>query len=80
MQRQQIFSRVSDIFSDVMDRDDVTLSDATTADDVEEWDSLSHVRLIVAVEQGFGIRFANAEIEGFKCLGDLVDAVKAKTA
>lgn len=62
-----------------MDRDDVTPTDATAANDVEEWDSLSHVRLIVAVEQAFGVRFTNAEVERFRCFGDLVDSVVAKS-
>ena len=56
------------------------VSDTTTADDVEEWDSLSHVRLVVAVEREWGISFTNAEIEGFKCVGDLISAIETKAA
>ena len=78
MDRADIFSTLTEIFEDVMDVDDVTLEDATTADDVEEWDSLSNVRFIVAVEREFGIKFSNAEIEGFKCVGDLVTSIAAK--
>ncbi|MHA4875364.1 acyl carrier protein, partial [Enterococcus faecium] len=51
----------------------------TTADDVEEWDSLSHIRLIVAVERAFGIKFANAEIESLENVGDLIGAIDKKT-
>lgn len=80
MERADIFSSLTEIFEDVMDVDDITLEDATTADDVEEWDSLSNVRFIVAVEREFGIKFSNAEIEGFKCVGDLVTSVAGKTA
>lgn len=78
MDRKEIFSKFEDIFADVMDVDDVELADATTAHDVEEWDSLSNVRLVVAVERGFGIRFANAEIEKLSCVGDLIDAIGQK--
>lgn len=80
MDRTAAFSRFSEIFCDVMDMDDPGLSERTTADDIEEWDSLSHVRLIVAVERGFGVKFSNAEIEQLTCVGDLIDAVVAKAA
>jgi acyl carrier protein len=80
MDRSTAFSRFSEIFFDVMDVDDPGLSEQTTAEDVEEWDSLSHVRLIVAVERGFGVKFTNAEIERLTCVGDLIDAVIAKAA
>lgn len=78
MARADIFTKFSEIFADVMDVDDVDLTEATTANDIAEWDSLSHVRLMVAVERGFGLKFTNAEIEGFKCVGDLVSAIEAK--
>lgn len=80
MTRTEVFDKFVEIFSDVMDIDDVELTDATTADDVAEWDSLSHVRLMVAVERGFALKFTNAEIEGFKCVGDLINAIAAKKA
>ena len=80
MSRDQIISTLSEIFEDIMDLDDLKLTPETTADDIEEWDSLSHVRLIVAVEREWGISFTNAEIEGFKCAGDLITAIEAKAA
>ena len=80
MSSNQLLTTLSEIFEDVMDLDDVQLTPETTADDVEEWDSLSHVRLIVAVEREWGISFTNAEIEGFKCVGDLITAIEAKAA
>jgi acyl carrier protein len=61
-----------------MDIDDIVISEEMTADDIEDWDSLAHVRLIVSIEQAFGIKFSNAEIDGFKCVGDLIDAVGKK--
>ena len=69
-----------DIMADVFDDDDLHIDEHTTADDVEEWDSLSHVRLIVAIERKFGIRFKNSEIEGLQNVGDLVRVIDAKTA
>jgi len=68
------------IVEEVMDLDDIALEDTTTADDVEEWDSLSHVRLMIAIERHFGVKFTNAEIEGLKAFGDLVALVARKRA
>ncbi|WP_299444727.1 acyl carrier protein [uncultured Rhodospira sp.] len=67
------------IFKDVMDVEDIEITNETTADDVEEWDSLSHVRLIVAVEKKYAIKFSDAEIESLRKFGDLVTAVARKT-
>jgi acyl carrier protein len=71
--------RISAVFSDVLDDDDVSLSRATTAADVPGWDSLAHVRLILAVEKAFGVKFSAAQVTKLKNVGDLVDAVEAKT-
>ena len=78
MDRNDVHARLTEIFSDVMDIDNPVLAEGTTANDIEEWDSLSHVRLIVAVERRFKIKFNNAEIENMKCVGDLLTAIVAK--
>jgi acyl carrier protein len=78
MDETQVMARFSEIFSDVMDIDDPELSMASTANEFEEWDSLSNIRLVVAVERAFGTRFSNADIEGFTCVGDLVNAIVAR--
>ncbi|PZU11999.1 MAG: acyl carrier protein [Sphingomonas sp.] len=65
---------------DIFDEEDLTYADSLTAGDIDEWDSLSHIRFMVAVERAFGIRFAAGEIEQFKNLGELVAAVTAKTS
>ena len=54
------------------------LTDETTADDVEEWDSLSHVQLIVAIEKAFGIKFTSNEILGWNNVGELIDAIEKR--
>jgi acyl carrier protein len=51
MERTEIFGKLNEIFNDVLDLEDVELNDATCADDIEEWDSLSHIQLIVAIEK-----------------------------
>lgn len=73
-----IRDQLTPVFRDVMDRDDIVLSDTLTADDVEEWDSLSHIRLMVTIEKQFSVRFTNAEIEGLKDVGELVRLIAKK--
>ena len=80
MDHESIKAEISEIFEDVMDLDDVALEDGTTADDIEEWDSLSHVRLIVAVERQYGVKFSNAEIDGLTKFGDIITLVLEKKA
>ena len=72
--------RVRDIMMDVFDIDQLSITEATTARDIEQWDSLSHIRLIVAIERAFKIRFTNAEIESLKDVGDLTGSIDAKRA
>jgi acyl carrier protein len=75
-----VLEELREIMIDVFDIDDVELTPATTADDIEEWDSLSHVRLLVAVERRFKVKFSNSEIEKLKSVGDLIGLIQAKAA
>lgn len=79
MTQDSLMAELTEIFEDVMDLDEVDLTDETTADDIEEWDSLSHVRLLVAIERKYGIKFTNAEIDGLTRFRDIRDLVAAKT-
>jgi acyl carrier protein len=74
----QIFAKLAPIFHDVMDNDNIEVSRELSAGDVDEWDSLSHIRLIVAVERGFHVKFQSMEISDLKNLGDLVDLLQQK--
>lgn len=80
MSSDQILPQVQVLMEDVFDVDDLSVTPTTTAEDIEEWDSLSHIRLIVAVERKFKIKFKTAEIEGLKNVGDLVSLIGAKAA
>jgi len=82
MSREVILGRIRDVMADVfdVDVDETVVTPDTTANDIEEWDSLSHIRLIVAVERKFKVKFTNSEIESLKRVGDLVALVEAKTA
>ncbi|MBO5579886.1 MAG: acyl carrier protein [Prevotella sp.] len=78
MERKDILAQVQDVFREELEVDDLVLTDETTADDVEEWDSLSHVQLVVALEKSFGIKFTSREILSWDNVGDLVDCIEKK--
>lgn len=72
-----IYSRLTEIFSDVFDHE-VRLAPQMTMEDVDGWDSLNHIRLMIAVEQRFGIKFSAAEVASFLNVGQLVDLIRSK--
>jgi acyl carrier protein len=78
MENQEILSQLNVIFVDVLDNKNIQLTNETTAREIEEWDSLSHIQLIVAIEKHFKIKFTSMEIGGFKNVGDLVNTVQGK--
>ncbi len=82
MTSAEILETIRRIMNDVfdVDLDDGSVTPDMTANDIEEWDSLSHIRLIVAIERKFDVKFKNAEIESLKRVGDLVALVQAKAA
>ena len=75
---EQVLAEVNRIFCKVMEDDSVQLRYETTANDVENWDSLNHIQLIVALEKHFKIKFNFAELQKFKNVGELCDNVVAK--
>jgi acyl carrier protein len=74
-----IKEQVQHIFQDIFDDPGLQVETETTANDVEEWDSLTHINLIVAIEKAFKIRFTTAEVTGMKNVGDLLSAIARKT-
>lgn len=78
MERKDIFEKLTVIFRDVMDNDDIVLEESTSAEDIEEWDSLAHVQLIEKIEAVFGVRFSAKEMTSWDELGELVDSIQAK--
>ena len=78
MERKEIFSKLNEIFIDVLDLDECNLTDETNANDIEEWDSLSHIQLIVAIEKRFGIKFTSLEIMKWRNVGELVDSILSR--
>jgi acyl carrier protein len=82
MSPTMILDQIREIMSDVfdVDADEANVTADTTASDIEEWDSLSHIRLIVAIERRFKVKFKNSEIESLKKVGDLIALIQAKAA
>ena len=78
MERKEIFSKLNEIFIDVLDLDEVELTEETSANDIEEWDSLSHIQLIVAIEKAFGIKFTSLEIMKWRNVGEMVNSMEEK--
>jgi acyl carrier protein len=71
-----VMSRLTQVFQDVFDDDDLTIRPETTARDVEGWDSLMHVTLIVNVEKEFGVRFTSSQVAGLQNVADLVGLIE----
>jgi acyl carrier protein len=76
--RSQILSKINELIRDVFDEDDLVVTDETEAEDVDEWDSTNHVRLIVAIEEAFHVQFTTDEITAPENVGQLVDLVASK--
>ena len=80
MTRDEVIGKLVPLMEDVFDEDDIVYADTLTANDIPDWDSLSHIRLMIAVERAFGVRFATGDIEDLRNVGDLVSAIQSKTA
>jgi len=75
MDEPLIYARLSEIFQDVFDEDSIKVTPQLSAKDVDGWDSLTHIRLILTIERAFGIRFRVGEVEATKNLGGLADLI-----
>ena len=78
MERTEILEKVQDIFQDVLDNEDIELNETMSASDIEEYDSLSHIQLVVAIEKAFGIKFNSKEITTWTKIGDMIDSIESK--
>lgn len=78
MNEKELLSTIEEIFRDVLDNEDIELTRETTADDIEEWDSLSHIQLIVAIEKDLKIKFTSKEILSWANVGEMIDCIARK--
>ena len=78
MDSKMIYARLNKVFRDVFDDDSITVNPKTTANDIEDWDSLEHITLISAVEKEFKMKFKMGEISSMKNVGEMANIVAAR--
>ena len=78
MTREELYENLNEVFRDVFDDESICVDDHTTADYIEDWDSLEHINLIVAIEKKFSIKFNMGEVNKFKNVGEMADNILAK--
>lgn len=77
-QLQGIYEKLNRVFQEVFDDDEIKITEGTTADDIEDWDSLMHITLVVAIEKEFSIRLNAAEVGKLKNVGEMLKLIEAK--
>ncbi len=80
MEKQEIYARLTGVFHDVFDDESIVLRPDLSAKDVDEWDSLAHIRLMLTVEKAFGVEFSTSEIGKLKDVGELAELIRLKTS
>jgi acyl carrier protein len=78
MEFNEILAEVTEIFKDILDNDKLVIDAKSSAADVEEWDSLSHIHIVVAIEKKYKIKFTTAELKNMKNVGNLVELIQSK--
>jgi acyl carrier protein len=80
MERSEILTTITAKLSDITENQSLKLAETTTPDDVENWDSLSHIQLVVALEKNYKIRFNSKEILEWKNVSEIIDSIISKSA
>lgn len=75
MSKEEVFVKLNEVFRDVFDDESITVTETTTADDIEDWDSLEHINLLAAVEQEFGMKFNMGQVVSMKNVGEMADII-----
>lgn len=78
MQKEEVFEELNEIFQDVFDDETIKVSEKTTANDIEDWDSLEHINLVVAIEKKFAMKFTMGEVTSMKNVGEMVDIILSR--
>lgn len=78
MTREEIMTAVTQIFRDVFDDEELVITDSTNSDDIEDWDSLEHISLIISMEKEFDMKFDIKEVNKLENVGQMIDMIKAK--
>lgn len=72
MTKEEVYVQLNEVFQDVFDDDEIVVNAETTSDDIEDWDSLEHINLVVAIEKKFNIKFSMGEVNTMKNVGEMV--------
>ena len=78
MSRQEVYEQLTTVFQDVFDDDSISVQDNTSARDIDEWDSLNHINLVLGVEQKFGVKFKTAEVAQLANVGEFIELILTK--
>ena len=78
MNRNEIVKRLTEVFRDVFGDDSIKITPSTTANDIDDWDSIEHINLIGAVEDEFGMKFKMREVSGMKNVGEMIDIISER--
>ena len=75
---EKIYEKLNEIFRDIFDDEDIVVTPETNSDSIEDWDSLEHINLVVAIEKAFDLKFSMDEVTGMKDVGEMVEIIKAR--
>lgn len=78
MNKEKVLEKINDVFKEIFDDETLEVDENTTANDVEGWDSLTHINIIASVEKEFNIDFSTKEVISMKNIGDMVDIILEK--
>jgi acyl carrier protein len=78
MDRNELLTQIKTIFIDILDNEELVIGETSTANNVDDWDSLTHIQLVVAIEKHFKIRFTSKEIQSWKNVGEMLTCIKNK--
>jgi acyl carrier protein len=78
MNKEEVFYKVQEVFRDIFDDENLIIQSSTNSDDIEEWDSLNHVNLVIAIEKAFKIKFNFHELATLKDVGGMIELIFKK--
>lgn len=75
MSRETVLAELKGIIEEVLDESGLDIKEETTAGDIEDWDSIMHIEIVVEIEEHYGVKFQTKQIEGFKNVGNIISAI-----
>lgn len=78
MTREELLTAVTEILRDIFDDDELIVTEETCSDDVEDWDSLEQINILVAIQERFGIQFSLDDVKGLENVGETLDLIERK--